>query len=60
MTCFLSLTTVSIIADIAFPGACTVAPFNSITLAATCFVFWTISSNFSFGKNDESGTPETD
>ncbi len=60
ITCFLSLTTDSTIAEIAFPGACTVAPFSSMTFAATCFVFWTSSSNFSFGRNDDNGIPETE
>ena len=57
--CFVSLTTASIIDEIAFPGACTVAPFNSMTLAATCFVSCTISSSFDFDKSDVSGIPDT-
>ena len=36
------------------------APFNSMTLAATCFVLTINSSSFSFGRNEDNGIPDTD
>ena len=59
ITCFLSCTTDSIIAEIAFPGAWTVAPLSLITSAATPFVAVKISSSFSFASIVGNGIPET-